>query len=172
MVTCHANKTELLWERNVVFGWAGVCGEGWKMSSPKNICVGGYCNQDWWIYLYHPNYRLFFLGGGSGVGLNWVLLYVNENAKWSAELFRILNIILDLKIVFQTDIFQNVMLHASDKTRAFTYGNFGYKIKQVFIRSSYNNYYYLYKESLPENDQLKFKTLLGTYFLQLLDFQT
>ena len=114
----------------------------------------------------------FFLGGGSGVGLNWVLLYVNENAKWSAELFRILNIILDLKIVFQTDIFQNVMLHASDKTTAFTYGNFGYKIKQVFIRSSYNNYYYLYKESLPENDQLKFKTLLGTYFLQLLDFQT
>ena len=29
------------WERNVVFGWAGVCGEGWKTSSPKNTCVGG-----------------------------------------------------------------------------------------------------------------------------------
>jgi len=118
------NKTEL-WERNVVFRWEGVCGEGWKMSSPKNVCVGGYCNQDWWIYLYHPKYRLFFFwgGGGSGGGLNWVLLYMNENAKWSAELFRILNImstflycpslihlpihvlkILDLKIVFQIDI--------------------------------------------------------------------
>ena len=30
------------WERNVVFGWAGVCGDGWKTSSPKNACVGGY----------------------------------------------------------------------------------------------------------------------------------
>ena len=29
------------WERNVVFGWAGVGGEGWKTSSPKNACVGG-----------------------------------------------------------------------------------------------------------------------------------
>ena len=32
------------WERNVVFSWAGVCGEGWKTSSPKNACVGGYLN--------------------------------------------------------------------------------------------------------------------------------
>ena len=65
--------------------------------------------------------RFFWGGGGSGVGLNWVLLYMNENAKWSAELFRILNIILNLKIVFQTDIFQNVTLHASDKTRSSLY---------------------------------------------------
>ena len=28
-------------ERNVVFGWAGVCEEGWKTNSPKNACVGG-----------------------------------------------------------------------------------------------------------------------------------
>ena len=27
------------WETNVVFRWAGVCGEGWKTSSPKNACV-------------------------------------------------------------------------------------------------------------------------------------
>ena len=33
------------WERNVVFRWAGVCGEGWKTSSPKNACVGGYCRM-------------------------------------------------------------------------------------------------------------------------------
>ena len=30
------------WERNVVFRWAGVCGEGRNTSSPKNACVGGY----------------------------------------------------------------------------------------------------------------------------------
>ena len=29
-------------ERNVVLGWAGVCGEGRNTSSPKNACVGGY----------------------------------------------------------------------------------------------------------------------------------
>ena len=31
-------------ERNVVFSWAGVYrgGGGWKTSSPKNTCVGGY----------------------------------------------------------------------------------------------------------------------------------
>ena len=28
------------WERNVVLGWAGVCGERWKTNSP-NSCVGG-----------------------------------------------------------------------------------------------------------------------------------
>ena len=33
------------WERNVVLGWAGVCGEGWKTSSPKNACMGGYLLQ-------------------------------------------------------------------------------------------------------------------------------
>ena len=27
------------WERNVVFGWPGVCGKGWKTSSPNNACV-------------------------------------------------------------------------------------------------------------------------------------
>ena len=32
-------------ERNVVFGWAGVCGEGWKTSSPKNACVGDYVSK-------------------------------------------------------------------------------------------------------------------------------
>ena len=30
------------WERNVVLGWAGVCGEGRNTSSPKSACVGGY----------------------------------------------------------------------------------------------------------------------------------
>ena len=30
------------WERNVVFGWAGVCGEGWKASFLKSACAGGY----------------------------------------------------------------------------------------------------------------------------------
>ena len=30
------------WERNVVFRWAGVCGEGRNTSSPKNACLGGY----------------------------------------------------------------------------------------------------------------------------------
>ena len=29
------------WERNVVLGWAGICGEGQNMSSPKNSCMGG-----------------------------------------------------------------------------------------------------------------------------------
>lgn len=37
MVICHANKTM---GRNVVFGCAGVCGEGRNESSPKNACVG------------------------------------------------------------------------------------------------------------------------------------
>ena len=27
------------WERDVIFGWAGVCGEGGRTSSPKNACV-------------------------------------------------------------------------------------------------------------------------------------
>ena len=36
------NSPCLAWERSVVFGWAGVCREGWKTSSPKNACVGGY----------------------------------------------------------------------------------------------------------------------------------
>ena len=30
------------WERNVVLGWAGDCGEGRNTSSPKNACVEGY----------------------------------------------------------------------------------------------------------------------------------
>ena len=29
------------WERNVVLGWAGICGEGRNTSSPKNACMGG-----------------------------------------------------------------------------------------------------------------------------------
>ena len=29
------------WERNVVLSWAGICGKGQNMSSPKNSCMGG-----------------------------------------------------------------------------------------------------------------------------------
>ena len=28
------------WQRNVVLGWVGVCGEGRNTSSPENTCVG------------------------------------------------------------------------------------------------------------------------------------
>ena len=31
-----------MWLANFVFGWAGIRGEEWKMSYPKNTCVGGY----------------------------------------------------------------------------------------------------------------------------------
>ena len=44
-------------ERNFVFGWAGVCGEGWQTSSPIHACVGGYLLTDggqytlyWYVY--------------------------------------------------------------------------------------------------------------------------
>ena len=36
------------WERNVVFGWAGVCGERWMTSSLKTACVRGYCAPRLW----------------------------------------------------------------------------------------------------------------------------
>ena len=34
------NVIGLAWERNVVLGCEGVCGEGRNTSSPKNACVG------------------------------------------------------------------------------------------------------------------------------------
>ena len=41
------------WERNVVFGWAGVCGEGRNTSCPKNACVGGYVSGKLDVVLYY-----------------------------------------------------------------------------------------------------------------------
>ena len=34
------------WERNIVFGWAGICGKGRNTSSSKNACVGAYIHWD------------------------------------------------------------------------------------------------------------------------------
>ena len=42
-ITLQSRSTEsTMWLANFVSGWAGVRGEEWKMSYPKNTCVGGY----------------------------------------------------------------------------------------------------------------------------------
>ena len=58
-------------ESNVVLVWAGICGEGWNMSSPKNACMGGYTvhwiNQslirgchNWFSYQLSTGWRLIW----------------------------------------------------------------------------------------------------------------
>ena len=61
--------------KNVVFGWAGVCGKGSNTSPPKNACGGGY-------HLWEPFEGFSMRGGGEGTW-KWVLEVWVSRVVWS-----------------------------------------------------------------------------------------